>query len=155
MANGGTEEGAERALCPGVRELEHTADLGILVEAPSMRELFHRAARGMTALLREDDAPAPPDGGQERTERSVSLRAEDVELLLARWLQELLYLRESEGFVYDEASFRELAPDRLVAAVRGRLDPRPSLRELKSVTYHGLEVSAGESGWRARVIFDV
>jgi len=87
--------------------------------------------------------------------RSVALAAESSDLLLARWLGELLYLDDVDGFVYEEAEFATLVEGRLEATVRGRIDPEAPMCQLKGVTYHGLSLGRGEEGCEARVIFDI
>lgn len=154
---------AENQLLPGVREIEHTADLGMEIEAGSLEELFRRAAAGMMALVRStDDQPAErprADPSASPTVRSVRIELDgdepDVAVLLVRWLRELLYLQEVSGFVYRDATFARLDGSGLRASVRPDPDPSPQVRELKGVTYHGLEVERDEGRWRARVIFDI
>ncbi len=153
----------------GVREVEHTADVGLAISGATLEQLFHRAALGMARLMRGDASPAGagrtlgakdatgPEQAAESTQatRSVLLAAESSDLLLARWLGELLYLDEVDGFVYEGAEFATLAEGRLEAIVRGRIDPEAPMCQLKGVTYHGLSLGRGEEGWEARVIFDI
>ncbi len=165
----------------GVREVEHTADVGLAISGATLEQLFHRAALGIARLMRGDarragatrtlgargatgpehaaeSARAP---GPEQTAvsgpaiRSVALAAESSDLLLARWLGELLYLDDVDGFVYERAEFATLDEGRLEATVRGRIDPEAPMCQLKGVTYHGLSLGRGEEGWEARVIFDI
>lgn len=158
----------------GVRFLDHTADVGIAVEAQNAEELFHRAALGMRALLRGDDdlgpsesvAPAtpPPDADTGRAPAGrarqpsatlrVSTTGRDWTTVLAGWLRELLYFHGVEGRDYVAARFDRLDASGVDAAVR--TEPSTgAVREIKGVTYHELTVEAANSGWRARVIFDV
>lgn len=46
----------------GVRPLEHTADVGLEIRAPSLEALFHRAALGTMALLGRAPAGADDSG---------------------------------------------------------------------------------------------
>lgn len=153
------DETAGQEIHPGVREIEHTADLGMEVEAGSLEELFRRAAAGMMALVREDseaDGPGRGGGDEGAEPRVIELEGDgDTARLLVRWLRELLYLQEVDGFVYGEAEFERLDESGLRASVRGDPDPARQIRELKGVTYHGLEVGRADGGWRARVIFDI
>jgi SHS2 domain-containing protein len=165
----------ETMLAEGVRALDHTADVGFDVVAPSMDALFDRAARGLVALLHGEDraaggpprAPRPQEGSDETSgnrpdhaagttsARRVVVEAPDIGALLVAWLRELLWLHESAGFVYDGARFEALAATALVADVRGATGAPPAAREIKGVTYHGLDVGRTDGDWHARVIFDV
>jgi len=158
---------AEDQLPPGIREIDHTADIGMEIEAASLEELFRRAATGMMALVR-DSGEASPDrrldespAGATASPAVRSLRIEldgdepDVAGLLVRWLRELLYLQEVAGFVYRDATFQRLDGSGLRASVRRHPEPSRRIRELKGVTYHGLAVERAGDRWRARVIFDV
>lgn len=164
----------------GVVFLDHTADVGIGVAAPTLAALFHRAALGMLALLRgEDDGedddpptehrprnPAGPDGqrGPDDPDRLVALTAATLPSLLADWLREILFLHEIDGRDYAAADFDTLDP-----ATPGSATPGPAtlrarvrtaasvgaVREIKGVTYHELRVDRTGGGWEAQVIFDV
>lgn len=141
----------------GVREVEHTADVGLAISGATLEQLFHRAALGIARLMRGDARPAGATStrGARGATRSVALAAESSDLLLARWLGELLYLDDVDGFVYEGAEFATLVEERLEATVQGRIDPEAPMCQLKGVTYHGLSLGRGEEGWEARVIFDI
>lgn len=134
---------------PGVTALEHTADVGLEVEAPAPEELFLRAARGMAFLILEAAPPSPSES------RSLSVTAPDRPALLRTWLREILYWHETEGLSFAGASFDRLEEDRLSARVQLGPDPSEPVREIKGVTLHGLAAEARAGGWYARVIFDV
>ena len=137
---------------PGVRFLEHTADVGLEAWAPSAPELFARAALGMIQLLVER-APGA------RAERSLSVEGADLPLLLRAWLRALLRWHE-DGFTASALSIDSLARDShgrwsLSARASGGLAEGHPLREIKGVTLHGLAADERPEGWYARVIFDV
>ena len=134
----------------GHRPLEHTADLALEVWAPTEAELLGEAALGIVRLMVEDATIAP---GARRT---FSLDdAADGEDRLVRWLNEVIYWAVTEGVVLAGAEVR-LAEGRLEAEVTGEPEASGKLvTELKSVTYHQLELASGPEGWRARVIIDV
>ena len=145
---------------PGVRGLEHTADVGLEVEAPDLPELFRRAALGATWLVLEVEV------GEGRAEvRNLEMTEEDLPSLFRSWLRSILFWQETEGFAVTEAalSFAPAplcsSPDGLAfglrARVEGRMHPGPWVREIKGVTLHDLRVEKGEDGWYGRVIFDV
>lgn len=140
-------------IAPGVRELDHTADIGIIVTAPEPSELFRNAALGMARLMRGKIGSGIPS--ERPGERVVTLQSDSLDLLLVSWLSELLYLDEVEGFVFEDAAFAELGERGLRATVIGRTEPEVPHRQLKGVTYHGLCLERTADGCHARVIFDI
>jgi SHS2 domain-containing protein len=137
------------------RPLEHTADLGIEVRAAELDELFVDAAAGLCDAVTELERVEP------RRERTFTLRAEALDLLLVAWLEDLLYHLDVGGELYaaGEAAVEGHGSCwSLQARMRGEtFDPeRHHLKvQVKAITYHGLEVERDGEGWRARVIFDI
>jgi SHS2 domain-containing protein len=133
-----------------VREIEHTADVGFEVEAPSWAALLERAALAVAGLIVSLDGVAP------RQTLRLEVVAGDREELLHDWLQTVL-IRVQGGFVPSEVAV-EASGTRVAAILRGeRLDPaRHRVHgEVKGVTWHGLAVAETPTGLRARVILDV
>jgi SHS2 domain-containing protein len=151
----------------GITFLDHTADVGMDVEAGSLEQLLHQCAVGMLTLLRgeeEDPGSAGAGHGLAPTEQDpadvpadsvpMELQADDAVALLAGWLREVLYLHEVRGADYVGLDVDRLDPGRLVGRLLTRQDGR-AVREIKGVTYHALAVTEEAGRWRARVIFDV
>jgi SHS2 domain-containing protein len=127
------------------RWLDHTSELELALEAPSLPALFADATAALAELLADGEA-AP-----ER--RDVAVEAADPSALLAEWLEELLFLAETEGFVPVAAEAVEVADGSARGTVRGFAGrPRPLV---KAVTYHRLALEPTDGGFRATVILDV
>ena len=138
---------------PAYREIEHTADVGMALDAPDLRAAFERSAAAMFDMICDLDTV----GDAWRGVVSVDSRNGDVENLLVRWLTELLYVHSSDRVLLGGFSIRDMSHDRVVADVTGeRIDPtRHSVKlEIKAVTYHGLASSESEGHWTVSVIFD-
>jgi SHS2 domain-containing protein len=126
--------------------IEHTAEVELAIAATSEEEAFAEAAAAYAELVARDPAGA-------RAERELVLSAPDRAALLAAWVDELVFLAETEGFVPERVASFELDDDALRARVEGRIDlPAPLV---KAVTYHGLEFARDERGVRARLVLDV
>jgi SHS2 domain-containing protein len=126
------------------RFADHTAELELELEADSAEGVLEDALRAFAELV--------GTGEGESVERHVVLEAGDLPALLASWLDELVYLAETEGLVPEQA---ELSLDglRLSAIVRGRRGaPRPLV---KAVTLHRLRFRPEGEGWQGRVVLDV
>ena len=132
--------------------LDHPADLGIEARGESLREAFESAAAGLMAVILD------PEGVVPREARRVALRATDYEQLLVRWLSEVLYLYDGEGFASREFAISELTRDSLKAIVRGETyspDVHRPRMDVKAVTYHQLLVECAPSGSRVRFYLDI
>lgn len=132
--------------------LDHPADLGIEARGETLPEAFENAASGLMAVILD------PENIVARESRQVSLNAADQEQLLVRWLSEILYLYDGEGFVSGEFSVSELGGNSLKATLRGEMyspGVHTSRRDVKAVTYHQLLVEGGPSGSRVRFFLDV
>jgi SHS2 domain-containing protein len=132
--------------------LDHTADVGFELSAPTLEGLFEEARRALLMLMLEE----PPEEGAEK--REVSLSASGLEMLLVRWINELVYLIQGEGCVPAQAEVTIRGGRSIEARLTGvplDIDAHGWKGEIKSATFHDLNVETGEEGWRARVILDV
>lgn len=130
-------------------EIDHTADVGIRAYGSSLNELFANAAEGMFSLI------VDLDGVKAIGEVEVRLEAEDVVTLLVRWLSELLYLHETQRYLFRQFKV-EVRDGSLRATAAGETidKSRHELRlAIKAVTRHGLTVDPKRG--IAQVIFDI
>ena len=139
-----------------IEMLDHTADVGFEVRASTLEELFDEARRALLMVVFE----RPPHKGDEG--RRLRLSAPDNETLLVRWLNELTYLIQDTGFVPTGAEIElqrtestDLSLEAGLAGAPLNLEEYGWEGEIKSATFHGLEVTNDDEGWHARVILDV
>jgi SHS2 domain-containing protein len=139
---------------PGFEFIPHTADIAVRLRAASLGGLFESAAAAFT------EAVTSRGTVQARQSRAISLDAPETDLLLVDWLEELLFLFETEDLLVAraEAEVDVGARARLRATIHGeRRDPaRHAVKVLiKAVTYHGLKVERTDEGYAATIIFDI
>jgi SHS2 domain-containing protein len=140
----------ESATAPeGVRFIEHTADFGLEVEAPSLEECFARVAAGLFSSFAEE---APAAGPAPRTVE-LTLSASSLEELLVLWLEELLYRTETERLAFRAFKVDAIEGLRLHGWAKGV--PGAGEPPIKGVTRHDLSVRRVGDVWRAHVILDV
>jgi SHS2 domain-containing protein len=135
---------------------EVTSDLCFVARGDTRSAVFAAAA----AALLEATVEEPRALGETEVRR-LALAEPDLELLLMRFLNELVYLRDAEELLLRP---REIRVDdgpggaRLSAELVGeRVDPRRHqlLGEVKAATAHGLALVPEDGGFRARVTLDV
>lgn len=131
---------------------EHTADLGLRVRSATLEELLGEAARGFVSLIVAD-----PKAIQPRVRRAVRVEAAEPEYLLLDWLNELLYLFDTQHFLGSEFQIALGAAGLTAEIVGETLDPARHLleHEVKAITYHALTVERQADGWLAEVIVDI
>jgi len=143
-----------RAGDPGtvVREIEHTADVGFELEAPTLAALFERA--GLATL----EVAIALETVERRERVALEVRADDLTSLLHDWLQHLVVLLQARGFAPSELAAEEVSTDVVRGWGAGERIDRARHRlytEVKGVSYHELAVRETATGWWARVILDV
>lgn len=132
--------------------IEHTADVGIEAYGVELEEAFANAAYAMFTLI------VDLDGVKEEVRRRIAVQAEDQESLLASWLNELLYLFDTEGIIFKRFEVTELGEKSLKAVGYGELidTARHSLKTgIKAATYYMLRVAREDDKYSVRVIFDL
>jgi SHS2 domain-containing protein len=131
------------------RWIDHTSELELRVEAATETAVLEDATRALAELLRRDEeAPA----GEAAT-REVTVDADDRAQLLAAWLEELVFLAETEAVIPEHVEFTTVDERGLRARVDGRRGQPPHL--VKAVTYHRLSFDRSGEGWAATVVLDV
>ena len=125
--------------------VEHTAEIELRIEASTEEALLGDALAAFAELVGgEDGEPARPE---------IVVSATEPDARLVAWIEELVFLAETQDFVPERAAKLDLRGGELRAEVEGRRD-RPA-HLVKAVTYHDLEVAERDDGWHARVVLDV
>jgi len=131
----------------GHREVEHTADLQLEVWAPDMAGLLEEAARGMYELMGVEISE------ESRCHRQLEIAADDREQLLVSFLEELLFIADTEKVAYD-GYLLSLQDESLVARLEGGSFPSIG-KEIKAVTYHRVKIVEKKRGLKTSIVFDV
>ena len=141
------------ALVMGTWEiLEHTADVGLKIRAESWADILETAARGTVALLLH----RPPKKASER--QQIIIDEDGLEDTFVAWLQELLYIFETQDRVPVDFNFTSAEEEHVEADVgfarfsEKRHQPH---MQIKAVTYHELFVRHDGDRWQAQVLFDI
>lgn len=132
--------------------LEHTADLGLWVEAQSLAELFEAGAPALAQLM----VTGPRSG--EVAWIPLELQGQDLAELYVQMLSEVVYLWDAEGLLVKAAQVAEIKPDHLevrLGVIPADLKRHRPEEPVKAVTYHQARVERRGDRWRAEVILDV
>ncbi len=140
-------------MASGFTELEGiTADAGINAWGDTLEEAFTGAAEGLASLL----ADLPESSLKENA--PVTVRGENLSSLLVGFLNELIFLEETQGLIPGKIKRLWINGNNLFATVlcakSGSVDPSER-SHVKAATYHGLEIDQSGDRIEIKVIFDV
>jgi SHS2 domain-containing protein len=132
-----------------------TGDLTFLAQGPTVEAAFVAAGEAFLAAT-----VVEPETVERCERRSIVLDEPDLELLLMRFLNELVYLRDAEEILLHPENLEILSDHsvHLRAELAGeRIDrARHTLAsEVKAATAHGLRVVKTADGWDATATLDV
>ncbi len=132
------------------------ADVAFEARGKTLAELFSNAARAVTNTMVKDVETVEP-----RVAKNFVLEADDPEMLLYHFLQELVFYKDAELLLFGgyELDIRqENGKWRLNATVRGEEISREKhelAADVKAVSLHNFKVRKIPQGWQADVILDV
>jgi SHS2 domain-containing protein len=145
--------------------LDHTADASVRITGRDGAEFFQEAVRALYFILLGEEEICKV---RHELEVQVDLTALDGEILLVDLLNELIYYFDAKKWILPTLEVKTVclessrglpsSPCRLQGCLRGEVfDPRRhSLQtEIKSATFHDLELRRLGEGWTADVVFDL
>lgn len=139
-----------------VSNLDHTADAGFEIFSPHLEELFTSAAEAMYRVME------CPEQGTTIGEKILTLEESSLEDLMVSFLNELnYYISVRFLFLYPVLELRINRPKKeyelkvktgIRKLTQQNLD---NLVEIKSVTYHNLDIKHEPDGYHTKLIFDL
>ncbi|MEX2473436.1 MAG: archease [Gemmatimonadota bacterium] len=138
--------------------LDHTSEIVVRLHAPSFPELLAEASRAFAALV-----PADAERRDAPDVRELTLEGADPAAMLVDWMNELVFLAESECWIPTEISAREerdagTSPSSELSVVRvrarGQILQQPFVF-VKAATLHGVDVRGSPERIEAEVTLDV
>jgi len=130
---------------------EHGADIGVRGIGATKAAAFEQAALALTAVV------ADPAAVRQAERVPLACEAPDDELLLAEWLNALVYEMSTRKMLFSRFAVR-LGEGRLEADAWGEpvdvARHRPAV-EVKGATYTALRVAREGEGWLAQTVVDV
>ena len=130
----------------------HIADVGVRGFGPTMAQAFEQAALALTAVITE------PDSVRARRQVEIACEAPDPGILLADWLNALVFEMATHGMLFARFEVTIEGPRLNAKAWGERVDVARHCpaAEVKGATLSELEVARDADGtWHAQCIVDV
>ncbi len=132
--------------------LDHTADVKFRAYGKTLEELFSNVVLAFSKLITEDALKA-------EITKEVHIEASDLEQLLFSFLDELIFIFDTEYLLpvaVQEIEIKKSNKYVLKAIIEmDKAKGKDIINAIKSVTYHDLFVKKEKDIWVAQVILDV
>ncbi|MCS7111620.1 MAG: archease [Ignisphaera sp.] len=144
----------------GFKFLPHTADVMIKSWGNSLEEAFSTAAKALFEIITDTNSVAPS------SEVDLKVCGYDLENLLYRWLEELLYYHDSRNMVFSKFQVEyikeERSSDERQYCLYGRAlgeefnkDKHESRTVVKAITYHQMKIWMENNLYYLTVVVDI
>ena len=128
--------------------VEHTSEVELRLEAPTLAALFVEAGRAVAELMLGEAT------GPETVTEQVTVTAPDRAALLAAWIDELVFRAETRKAVFTRFDVTRVDESEIAAEIRGIAEPVIKTA-VKAATFHELRVAEENGRWVASVVLDV
>jgi len=128
------------------------AEVAFEAKGKTLKELFASCADAFI------DASCNPKSINPVIKKVISLKADDVEKLLYVFLEELVFIKDSESMVFNKVNISEISEKSLKATIIGdKVNPNTQeLRaDIKAITMHKFKIEKIKDSWKAVVVMDI
>jgi SHS2 domain-containing protein len=135
--------------------LEHTADAKFKAYGKSLEEAFINSASAMYEILLKDEKISS------KFEKKFEKKAQNYEQLLFDFLDELLFLMDTESLVLSKINslnIVQLKPNLIKLNCDASFDSANNYDiggNIKAVTYSEIEIKENDSGFELQVVVDI
>ncbi|MEW6536258.1 MAG: archease [Candidatus Auribacterota bacterium] len=135
-----------------IRQLDHTADYFVSIEADSLPHLLQGAVQAITKYCVEEiirHSPTP-------FIINLDIQEDSLDDLIISFLNEVLFLMETRHVFFNHSEFGNVTQTSIQCTLYGiSKEVVTANGEIKAATYHGLSVTHSLGNWTARILFDV
>ncbi|MFC2061078.1 archease [Elusimicrobiota bacterium] len=134
----------------GFEEIEHTADIGLRLKGKDIEELFENGLKGLLSIVTDN---AELSGYRIR---GIKISAPDMESLLIDFLNEILFMINTDAWMPCSGRIQIDGND-LKAAIKGqKIDPEKAIKkEVKAATYHNIKIKETSNQLETEIFFDL
>ena len=131
--------------------LEHTADMKFQAFGKSITDCFKNASYALREVITKDKI-------KPIIKKTIKVKGKDNESLLYNFLEEFLFLIDSENFVLSE--IRKINMDKRkfelsVEMIGDDIKKYKTITDVKAITYNDMFVLKDKKGYKCQVVVDV
>ena len=135
--------------------LEHTADVKVQVEEKTLNRAFSTAALALKEVMAEQILVAP------RIKKEIEVEGDDKSALLYNFIEEFLYLFDTEGFILSKAPLVKITAKEdkkfvlEAKAIGDNASKYVITNDVKAITYNDMEIEEEKDKVTITFVLDV
>jgi len=131
--------------------LEHTADAKFRAYGKTLSEAFENAAYAMEEVITDYTKVKP------LIKKTISVESENKEALLYDFLEQFIFLLDSENFILNKIEKIKIKDNKLTAEIVGdnKIDDYDIKTSIKAVTYQEMFIKQEKNQFVVQVIVDI
>lgn len=134
--------------------VDHTADAEFYAYGKTIEEAYVHSAYAVTSIIVDYKKV------EGKIKKTIKVRGKDRETLLYNFIEELIFLLDSEDFVLHKVQYLEIKKDsngfRLEAELHGdNVSNYEAEKAVKSPTYNNMEIKQENGKWIIHMIVDI
>jgi len=129
---------------------EHTADIKFQASGKTIEEAFSEAALALKQIIAENI------NVKDKIKKEITIKGTDKESLLYNFLEEFLFLLDSEGFLLKDIKSIKIEGNNLKAKLTGdKASNYKFTNDVKAITYNSMFVKKEKDKYVVQVVVDV
>ncbi len=130
--------------------LKHTADVKFSAEGKTLEEAFTNSALALKETITRNVKIAS------KIKKEINVEGKDSESLLYNFLEEFLFLLDSESFIFSRIENLNISKNKLNAVVYGdKMENYGFTNDVKAITYSEMKIKKNNLGYSIVGVFDV
>jgi len=130
--------------------LEHTADIKFLAFGKTLEKSFENSALALVEVMTKKTKI------KAKTQKKITVSGKDNESLLYNFLEEFLFLFDSQGFILAKIGKIKIKDEKLEAEVMGDSVKNYNIsQDVKAITYNSMFVKKIGNKFAVQVVLDV
>lgn len=126
----------------------HTGDVKFQAYGKSLNEVFENIALAVSYILSRGEEI------NSKKKKNIEVEGNDDKSLLYNFIEELIFLLDSENFVVSEAKVN-IKGNKLTAEISGDDAKNYNLDQIKAATYAEMYIEKKGNKWEAQTVVDV
>jgi SHS2 domain-containing protein len=136
----------------GYEFLDHTADVMFRASGKDLEELFVECAKALNETIHGDVKIV------EQIRKDITVKADDLDGLLYKFLEEFLFLLDSENLIFEKIEDLKVDPESFIlnaTLIGDNAEKYHFTNDVKAITFNSMKIEKKKDRFSTKVLLDV